>query len=230
MKQIIRAELETIAEEKYRLFSSKLIPNINNVLGVRLPALRKIAKRLIENDQKEYLKISDFTYFEEVMLQGMMIGLLSADWKDKLIYVSEFIPKIDNWSVCDSFCNGLKIKKKEKIEVWNFLQPYFYSTHAYEIRFAVVMLLFHFVDDSYIDLALPIFDNVKHDDYYVKMAVAWAISIYYREFPDKSMVYLLNNKLNDWTYNKALQKITESLTIDAETKEVIRSMKRKRVN
>jgi hypothetical protein len=113
MEKIIRKELESIADGKYRIFSSKLIPNVNNVLGVRLPELRKIAKRL------------------------------------------------------------------------------------------------------------------AHDDYHVKIAVAWAVSIYCRDLPETGIHYLKNNQLDDWTHHKALQKITESLAIGDEAKRVIRSMKRK---
>lgn len=226
MQKAIRKELEELAEEKYREFSSKLIPNINNVLGVRLPKLRKIAKRLAKGDYEKYLLITELIYFEETMLQGMVIGYLDMPWADKQLYVSRFVPKIDNWSVCDSFCSGLKFNENEKEEVWNFLQPYLRSDEAYEIRFAIVMLLFYFVDVKYIKQALFALDQIRHDDYYVKMAVAWAVSIYYRDLPAITMDYLKTNSLDDWTYNKALQKITESLAVDSNTKDIIRSMKR----
>lgn len=226
MKKAIRAELENSADEKYRIFSSKLIPTINNVLGVRLPELRKIAKRLAKDAYREYLPIADPIYFEEVMLQGMIIGYLNLEWKYKAEYIAEFVPKIDNWSVCDSFCTGLKFDKTSKNDVWEFLQPYLKSLSAYEIRFAVVMLLFHFVDRGYAKRAFSAFDRIKHDDYYVKMAVAWAVSIYYRDLPELTLPYLQNNKLDNWTYNKAIQKITESLAVSHEAKKLIRSMKR----
>jgi 3-methyladenine DNA glycosylase AlkD len=229
MKVVIRKELENIADEKYRVFSSKLIPHINNVLGVRLPELRKIAKRLVKNDYQEYLAVTELIYFEEIMLQGMIIGYLNTEWEDKARHIIEFVPKIDNWSVCDSFCTGLKIDEENKNEVWKFLQPYLKSKKAYEIRFAVVMLLFHFVDRKYAKHAFAAFNRIKHDNYYVKMAVAWAVSIYYRDLPEISLPYLKNNKLDDWTHNKAIQKITESLAVDDETKNAIRSMKRKAV-
>ena len=224
---MIRRELESIADEKYRVFSSKLIPNIDNVLGVRLPELRKIAKRLAKDNYQEYLAATELIYFEEIMLQGIIIGYLNVEWEDKVKHIIGFIPKIDNWSVCDSFCTGLKFDEKNKNEVWKFLQPYLKSKKAYEIRFAVVMLLFHFVDEKYVKHAFSAFNRIKHNDYYVKMAVAWAVSIYYRDLPEISLPYLKNNKLDDWTHNKAIQKISESLAIDDETKNTIRSMKRK---
>ena len=227
MREKIRKELEIIAEENYRIFAAKLIPNIDNLLGVRLPKLRKIAKKIVQLDYEYYLAMDNHLYFEEVMLQGMIIGEIKLPWTERSRYVKQFISKIDNWSVCDSFCCGLKFEVSEKELVWQFLQPYFASDKPYDIRFAVVMLLFYFVDDEYAQKAFTLFDQIKNDDYYVKMAVAWAISIYFRELPTLTMSYLQKNQLDDWIYNKALQKITESLKVDSRTKIIIRSMKRK---
>lgn len=227
MKEKICQELKEIAEEDYRIFATKLIPNINNLLGVRLPTLRKMAKKIVQSDYKCYLAIDNLLYFEEVMLQGMVICNLKLPWSERLFYVKRFIPKINNWSVCDSFCCGLKFEVEEKELVWQFIQPYLVSNVPYDIRFAVVMLLFHFVDDQYAQKVFTLFDKIKYDDYYVKMAVAWAISIYFRDLPTVTMLYLQKNQLDDWTYNKALQKITESLKVDCNTKVIIRTMKRK---
>ena len=227
MREKIRKELEIIAEENYRIFAAKLIPNIDNLLGVRLPKLRKIAKKIVQLDYDYYLAMDNHLYFEEVMLQGMIIGEIKLPWTERSRYVKQFISKINNWSVCDSFCCGLKFEVSEKELVWQFLQPYFASDKPYDIRFAVVMLLFYFVDDEYAQKAFTLFYQIKNDDYYVKMAVAWAISIYFRELPTLTMSYLHKNQLDDWIYNKALQKITESLKVDSSTKIIIRSMKRK---
>ena len=227
MREKIRKELEIIAEENYRIFAAKLIPNIDNLLGVRLPKLRKIAKKIVQLDYDYYLAMDNHLYFEEVMLQGMIIGEIKLPWTERSCYVKQFISKIDNWSVCDSFCCGLEFEVSEKELVWQFLQPYFASDKPYDIRFAVVMLLFYFVDDEYAQKGFTLFDQIKNDDYYVKMAVAWAISIYFRELPTLTMSYLQKNQLDDWIYNKALQKITESLKVDSSTKIIIRSMKRK---
>ncbi|OTQ75554.1 MULTISPECIES: DNA alkylation repair protein [unclassified Gilliamella] len=228
MREKIRIELEKIAEENYRIFATKLIPNVDNLLGVRLPRLRKIAKKIAQLDYEYYLAMDNHLYFEEVMLQGMIIDEIKLPWTERSRYVKQFISKIDNWSVCDSFCCGLKFEVSEKELVWQFLQPYFASDKPYDIRFAVVMLLFYFVDDEYAQKAFTLFDQIKNDDYYVKMAVAWAISIYFRELPTLTMSYLQKNQLDDWIYNKALQKITESLKVDFNTKIIIRTMKRKK--
>ena len=91
----------------------------------------------------------------------------------------------------------------------------------------VVMLLDYYTDREHVKEGLALLDQIRNEDYYVKMAVAWAVSIYYIKLPDETMAYLKKNNLDDFTYNKALQKITESLKISKETKQMIRSMKRK---
>ncbi|MED0705314.1 DNA alkylation repair protein [Aneurinibacillus aneurinilyticus] len=210
----------------YQKFSAALIPTINNVLGVRLPELRKIAKKIVKGDWRTYLETAKDEYFEEIMLQGMVIGYVKTDIEELLSYVALFVPKIDNWSVCDSFCTGLKFTKENKERVWEFLQPYLSSKKEYEIRFGVVMLLDFYIETEYIERVLNLLDRVKHEGFYAKIAVAWAVSICYVKLPDSTMEYLRNNTLDDFTYNKALQKITESKRVDKETKNLIRSMKR----
>ncbi|OAB41612.1 DNA alkylation repair protein [Paenibacillus glacialis] len=227
METTIREQLLELVDEKYQKFSSALIPNTNNILGVRLPELRKVAKSIAKGDWRSYLEHAETEYFEEIMVQGMVIGYVKADIKEILLYVAAFVPKIDNWSVCDSVSIGLKFTKKNMKQVWDFLQPYLASDKEYEIRFGVVMLLNYYIDEEYISLVLQTLDNINHEGYYVKMAVAWAISICYIKLPQPTMIYLTSNSLDDFTYNKSLQKITESFRVDQDTKQIIRSMKRK---
>jgi len=224
----IRKQLMEMADEEYRKFSSSLIPNVDNILGVRLPELRKLAKNIAKGDWRTYLAQADNRYFEETMLQGLVIGYAKTDIEERLRYVADFVPRIDNWSVCDSFCTGLKFTKNHRSLMWDFLQPYLSSDKEYEIRFGVVMLLLYFVEDEYIERVLQWMDRIRHEGYYVKMAVAWAISVCYVKYPEPTMAFLKNNTLDDFTYNKALQKIIESLRVDSETKHVLRSMKRRK--
>jgi len=161
------------------------------------------------------------------MLQAMVIGHVQADLDELLKAIEAFVPKIDNWSVCDSFCAGLKCTKVYSEPMWAFLQPYLKSDQEYEIRFGVVMLLNFYLDERYIDRVLIALDRIRHEAYYVKMSVAWAISMAYVKQPEVTLRYLNHNTLDDFTYNKALQKITESYRVDPESKQMIRSMKRK---
>lgn len=228
MDKTIYDQLVEISEEKYRDFTSTLSPGKKNILGVRLPLLRKMAVTITKGDWRAYLKDASEDTMEELMLQGMVIGCCKAELMEVLQFATDYVPKIDSWSVCDSFCTSLKITKKYPDQVWDFIQKYLQSNQEYEIRFGVVMLLYY-ITPEYAPLAFAHFDRIKHEGYYVKMAVAWVISIYYIKLPELTMNYLNNNKLDDFTYNKALQKITESLKVDQETKNMIRSKKRKKV-
>lgn len=225
----IRKRLESLAEPDFQKFLSKLIPNISaeSILGVRQPNLRKLAKELSKGDWRAYLRSAKDDSYEEIMLQGMVIGYAKAEISEVLEWVQYFLPKIDNWAVCDGFCTGLKITKKYPQEMWEFVCPYLKDSRPYYIRFGAVMLLSYYTDCDHVKEGLQLLDEVRHDDYYVKMAVAWAVSIYYIKLPEATLAYLKESHLDDFTYNKALQKITESLKIDKETKQMIRSMKRK---
>ncbi len=231
MKDIIREKLLALAEEDYRKFSSALMPGTKNVLGVRLPLLRKLAGEIAKGDWRSYINTYGAAdpdeYFEETTLHGLVLGCVKLDIEELLGHAAAFIPKINNWSVCDSFCTSLKAAKRHKERFWEFLQPYLASDKEYELRFGVVMLLNYYVEEEYIGSVLQLLDRIKHEGYYVKMAVAWALSICYIKLPRQTMAYLNNNTLDDFTYNKALQKITESFRVDDAAKAVIRGMKRK---
>jgi 3-methyladenine DNA glycosylase AlkD len=226
MNQEIRDKLLSLAEEDYKKFQGKLIPGEDRILGVRLPELRTMAKEIAKKDWQGYLESAWNEYYEEIMLQGLVIGYAKAGADEILYYVKAFIPKITNWGVCDSCTMGLKIAQKHPEQFWNFIQDYVCSEKEFEIRFAVVMMLAHFVTDTYIDQVLPLLDSIRHDGYYVKMGVAWTVSVCFVKFPEKTMNYLKDCGLDDFTFNKSLQKILESYRIDQETKVIIRSMKR----
>ena len=160
------------------------------------------------------------------MLQGMVIGLIKKNPEDILNYVKNFVPKIDNWAVCDTFCSSLKFVSGNKKLVWDFIQPYFKSKKEYDIRFGYVMLLSYYIDTDFIDRVLKLIDEFKDERYYAKMAAAWALSICYITFPEKTFEYLKISKLDNWTFNKSIQKICESLRVDKSTRAMLKCLKR----
>ena len=222
-----RAKLIELSEPEYRKFNASLMPGTDNVLGVRVPAVRRLAKELAKGEWREYFEQNQDEYFEETQLQGLTIGYLKENIDTVFIETQRFVPKITNWALCDTFCGGLKITKNHKERVWDFLVEYIKSDKPYDIRFAVVMMLAYYIDDEHTDKMLMLFEEVKNEDYYVKMAVAWAVSMCYVNQPNITMPFLNSNKLDDFTYNKALQKICESLKPSEEEKALIKSMKRK---
>ncbi len=222
----LRKRLEKEADKKYREFSASLIPNIDNVLGVRTPILRKISKEVYKSGEYVELFGAKAKYMEEIMLKGMVIGLFKKPADEVLTYIKDFVPLIDNWAVCDCFCCSLKMVKDNMQMVWDFLQPYFNSRQEYEIRFAYVMLLNYYLTDEYIDEVLKLVDKFKDDRYYARMAVAWLVSICYIKYPNKTEKYLKQSNLDIWTFNKSIQKICESLKVDKKTKEKLKKLKK----
>ncbi len=223
----IKEKLFSLADIKFKEFNKKLSPKINNMIGIRIPILKKYAKEIIKQDYKKYLDNAVDDYYEETMLQGIVIGNAKMDLRETQYYLKKFIPKINDWAVCDVTVADLKITNKYKEEMWNFIQRYIKSDKEFEIRFAVVMILNYYIDEKYIKQVLEILNNIKHEDYYVKMAVAWAIAEAFIKYPKETWKLINNNNLDKFTYNKALQKIIESYRVDNETKSKIRAMKRK---
>lgn len=221
----IRKILLENSDEKYRKFSSSLIPNTDNLLGIRIPFLRKFAKDIAKTCAEQFLREKNCEYFEETMLQGMVIGLVKTDIAQRFELIKDFLPKIKNWSVCDCFCCSLKFTKDNRKEVLEFLKPYIKSENEYEVRFAAVMLLDYFVNEEYIDTTLALLNEFTHEAYYAKMAVAWAISICYINYPDKTFEFLKRTKISPWVFNKSIQKITESIKIGKDLKDKARALR-----
>lgn len=226
----IQEQLLLLAADGNKPFAESLHPGIDHVLGIRIPALRQLARQIAATDWQHYLRTAGTHYMEERMLQGMVLGCIRMDnVEDYLTRVAQFVPIINSWSVCDTFdfCGKQRFVDKHKERVWQFLEGWMRSEKEYEVRFGVVMAMSHYIDEAYIDRVLAWMDRIDHEGYYVKMAVAWALSVCYIKFPQSTMQLLRHNRLDDFTYNKALQKITESYRVSREDKEKIRSMRRK---
>lgn len=225
---LIKRNLLDNIDGDYQKFSEKIIPNVHNIKGIRLPILKKIAKEIYRNgNYEDFINSTSADFMEETMLRGIVIGMIKDSPEKILGYVKNYIPQINNWALCDTFCNGLKFTNKNKELVWDFIQPYLKSNREYDIRFGVVMLLSYYIREDYLDEIFRIFENITHEGYYVRMGVAWAVSICYIKFPEKTLQFLKTCTLDDWTYNKTIQKIIDSYRVSNEEKEVLKTMKRK---
>lgn len=219
----MRKRLFSLQDKQYKSFNEKLLPNINNIIGVRIPILRQLAKELARENWQNY---KDELYYEEIMLQGLIIGYANIPAEKKLQCLKDFIPKINNWGVCDTVCSNLKFIKQQQKIVWKFIQPYLKSDKEFDVRFAIVILLNYFIDDNYIDEVLIILDKIKHNGYYAKMAVAWALSICFVKYWHKTFEYFQKSDLDNWTYNKTIQKTCESLRISKKNKSELKNIRR----
>ena len=227
----IETRLFAVADAKYKEFHSRLVPGSRPIIGVRLPQLRALAKEILQQcDWRTYLQQAEDTYVEETMLQALVLSKAPCkDFEEYLQWIATFVPKIDSWAICDTFCSGLKTMRKHPTRVWDFLQPYLHSDKEYELRFAVVMLLDHYVTADYLPQLFTHFNRIRHEGYYVKMAVAWTISVCFAKFPEPTLHYLQKEaQLDPETQQKALQKIVESLRITPEMKAIIQGMRCRR--
>lgn len=217
--------LHDLSDTKYMQFSSKLIPNSTNLIGVRIPKLREIAKQIAKGNWREFVHGVSDKYFETTMMHGLVLGYAKAGTCEILECLDNFIPRINNWSICDSTCASLKFVKSNREETLHFINHHLKSDKELELRFAVVLLMDNYITDEYIDMVLDVLAKVKHDGYYVKMAVAWAISVCFVKYKDKTFELLKSGKLDDDTYKKTFRKIVESNRVDKDTKTQIYYLK-----
>lgn len=222
----IRKKLFELSDEKYKKFSLSLLPETNNLIGVRLPVLRKLAKEIVHLDYEKFLN-SKSEFFEETMLKGMVIGALGKNATVEL--VEAHLKEITNWSLCDSFVSSLKFINKNKPFYFSFIQKYFSSKKEFEIRFLLVVLLNYFVCEEYIDEIFNILEKVYLKDYYAKMAAAWLISICYVKFGEKTLEFLINTKIDFETFNMAIQKIIESKRVSKDEKAALKKLKKTQI-
>lgn len=228
-----RMDIEEINEALFALsrneqitYSSKVIPNCKPIIGVRIPELRKLAKRLAKEDYKFFLDNCPDEYFEQITLQAFVIGYAKDDINTIFGYADQFIPKITDWSVNDSFCQSFIIAKKNREKVWKWLENYAIQNDEFSQRVVAVMAMSHFLVDEYIDQVLQLMNRLKNSGYYVKMGVAWCLATAYAKYPNQSIVFLKDNQLTNWTYNKAIQKMLESFRVSDKDKEMLKKMKR----
>lgn len=223
----IKDILKEYIDEKFKDFTSVLIPGARPILGVRVPILRKLAKEIAKDDWQTYLKEATEDTYEEVAIKGFVIGYAKAELKGLLPYIAEHIEKIDDWSLCDGFCSNLKVVEKHQEEFLEFLLPYAKIDDEFKQRVVAVMLMTYYLTDDYIDMSLEVLDSLKNEKYYCKMAVAWAIATAWAKQREKTYCFMQegNNTLDDWTYNKAIQKMLESYRVSDEDKDMLRKMK-----
>ena len=162
------------------------------------------------------------------MIYGLVIGYINEELETRLKYLDAFVQIIDNWAICDCCCSTYKFTNKSLKEMWKYLQKYKDSQNEFEVRFLCIMLMDYYLIDEYIDSVLEIYENIKLDKYYVKMGIAWGISVAFVKSKTKVIEFLKNNRLDDFTYNKAIQKMIESNRIDKITKDELRKMKRRK--
>ena len=205
----LRKKLFELSDKKFKEFQKGLVPNSDDIIGVRTPQLRKIAKQISKEDYIEFLDKYKPEYYEEKLIYGLVIGYMKENLNIRIKYLDKFVPTIDNWAVCDGACNTYKFTNNNLKEMWEYVQKYVDSDKEFEVRFAVIMLMEYYLIDEYIDKFFEIYNNIKLDKYYVQMGIAWGISEAFVKYEEKTRKFLNKCSLDKFTFNKSLQKIIE---------------------
>ena len=221
----IREELLTCTEIKYKEFQGSLIPPVDadKVLGIRTPALRKMAKKYYSHEQKDvFLGDLPHEYFEENQLHAFIISL-ERDFGVCIAEVERFLPYVDNWATSDQLLP--KVFKKSPERLLPYIDIWIASGETYKIRFAIGLLMQHFLNEKFEVKYLEKVAEIRSQEYYVNMMIAWYFATALAKQYEATLPFIENKRLDKWTHNKTIQKAIESYRIMPEQKVFLRTLK-----
>jgi 3-methyladenine DNA glycosylase AlkD len=213
-------------DETYAAFQRKLLPTLKpeSIIGVRTPILRKLAKQFAGEDSCiQFLQECPHTYFEENQLHGFLISG-RKDFGQCIEELEKFLPYINNWATCDQ--TSPKIFKKHRQELLPYITDWLESDHPYTVRFAIGMLMQHFLDEDFKTEYLEKVAGIKSGEYYVKMEIAWYMATALAKQWDSTIPYIEQNRMDVWVHNRTIQKARESFRITETQKEYLKKYKR----
>lgn len=209
------ARLRQEQDTAYQLFQTRLIPGKENILGVRMPVLRRLAREIVCADWRAWL--DDDTpdaWYEETMLRGIVIAKAPMEQAERFARIAAFVPSIDNWAVCDGVCASFD--RSDRAAWWDFIQPYLHSSEEFPARFGAVMALELFAGEDDLPRTLEALAGIPAQGYNARMGVAWALSVCGVRFPAQTLDFLDRSGLDVWTHRKTLQKMLESRRLTGE--------------
>ena len=222
--------LNELRDPSFAEFQKKLLPSVSpdTILGVRTPDLRMLSKEMIKNGEADqFLGLLPHRYFDENQLHAFILSE-ENDFEKCLKRVSAFLPYVDNWATCDQM--SPKAFKQHRQELLPVIRQWLNSEHTYTVRFAIGMLLQHFLDEQFDPCYLEWVSEVRSGEYYIDMMAAWYFATALAKQYDAALSYIRQRRLPLWTHNKAIQKAVESRRIDPEKKETLKAYKRKETN
>ena len=221
----IRETLFSLRDEKFSTFQARLIPNVapERIIGVRTPALRKLAKTLRGSGQaEEFLKALPHEFFEENNLHAFLLCEMK-DFEACVQAVEDFLPYVDNWATCDQMSPG--VFRKNKQALLPHIRRWIASEQCYTRRFGIGMLMSHFLDEDFREEYLSLVSDIRSEEYYVNMMIAWYFATALAKQYEAALPYLENRRLDPWVHNKAIQKALESFRVSDEHKAYLRTLK-----
>lgn len=221
-----RSYLKKNQDVSYQKFQEKLVQTKYEILGIRIPVNRRIAKEIAKSDVASFLKVTKHKYHEEIMIEGFVIANLKE--KETLVkYLPHYIDLIDNWEICDGFCASLKIVKQDKPFWFSYFKEFVKAKEVFKIRVALVIFLNYFISLDYLEEIFSLIEEITVDSYYVNMAIAWLLCECFIQYKEETLAYLLKSRINTFTFNKTISKIKESFRVKQEDKEFVESLRRK---
>ena len=213
--------LISLQDVKYKEFHSSLVLNSRyEMIGIRVPIMRDIAKKIAKSNIEEFLEYAQNKYYEEVMIQGLVISHIKEE-KQFYKYFKKYINKIDNWALCDSFCSSIKIVRKYEEKYFKETIKMALNKAEFISRVGVVMILNHFISKDNLNDIFDTLNKIKSDKFYINMAEVWLLCEMYIKYPKETEEFLKKNSLNRFTQNKAISKIHDSYRVSREEKELL---------
>lgn len=218
------AQLLEQQDDTYRIFQQKLIPSVlpERIIGVRTPILRKIARQV--GAQEEFLASVPHAYFEENQIHCFLLSD-GTDFKQTVEAVDLFLPYVDNWATCDQL--RPKVFKKHRAELLPYIYRWIKSEHTYTVRFAIGMLMTHYLEDEFDPVYLELVADIVSKEYYIRMMQAWYFATALAKQYNVAITYIERYRLEKWVHNKTIQKAIESYRISEEQKEYLIKFKQK---
>jgi len=220
------ALLKEQQDEQYRQFQSKLIPTIDaaTIIGVRTPVLRRMAKTLYQDGQYTvFLNELPHSYFEENQLHGFILSEYK-DFTSCLAELERFLPFVDNWATCDQM--SPKIFRKHRQELLPHIRRWLTSTHVYTVRFAIGLLMQHFLEEDFRPEYLDWVTGIHSEAYYINMEIAWYMATALAKQWEATIPYIETNRMGKWVHNRTIQKARESYRVTDAQKEYLKTLKR----
>ena len=221
----IRKGLFDRQDKKYAAFQAKLLPNIDasTIIGVRTPDIKKYASDLAKDkDIDIFLNALPHEYFDENQLHAFIISK-TKDYNKCVELVNKFLPYVDNWATCDQLSPNVFKKHKEELLVQ--IDEWIKSGRTYTVRFAIGMLMQHYLDGDFKEEYLKKVASVRSGEYYINMIIAWYFATALAKQYALAVQYIEGRSLDAWTHNKAIQKAVESRRINDEQKAYLKTLK-----
>jgi len=225
MRTKIQQKLFGMQDKTYQAFSAKLLPTVapEKIIGVRTPALRQLAKEVLAAGEAEgFLTTLPHAYHEENQLHAFILAE-TKDYDACMALVRAFLPYVDNWATCDQL--SPKVFRKHRPELLEQIKLWLHSEDTYTVRFALGMLMVHFLDEDFDPSYLELAAQLRSEEYYVNMMVAWYFATALAKQYEAALPFIENRQLALWTHNKAIQKACESRRVSAVHKKHLRTLK-----